>query len=460
MQRIHSLCAKANGLRGFDYLGYLRKNFRTVLVSLSCFLALVWLCAFVIDWVWPTPFYEFILIGNKSLSPLAARSKSLLLASASGLSLPETEQSTDRILVAITMAHLGDAKAQLSMTLQLDHYLSLCEDGYEVHIVFVTKEANFDKNSFGFGAHSRYHCFRMGVSMRMFLSTWKNGTSPFLAAYHRRLFSDYATDYDWFISQESDIIVRSANFKYFQKYSAAFGERPLYPGFAIVEKPSIQNLSLTWMPFVGGRQIMDVATLSGFPSLVLQNPWAPMYILSQQMLARVSKHGSWKLDEYGATNVHFQHTWLTSFFKIIIPLQAIDNTFLLHPPSTKSELSIKKFAGTNKNRDAVVVEELLYVMQSCAGVVTPKFPFNRLKIQYRAKKAHSKKIGHPFPCLSCLNLNMTASLRVGFQGDIKRAIAFDSALANVFISCSSDVLTQVKDQNSPKSKVRVKTQPQ
>lgn len=438
-------------------------------MSFSCLFVLFWFRDFVIDFVAPAPIVEFILIrphfGNDSLPSGATRAKNAHQISAE-LALPVPTQSTDRILVAITLGNLGPAKRQLSLTLQLDHYLSLCEDGYEVHIVFVTKEVNFDQNTFGFGSHSRYHCFRTGVSMPMFLWTWKIRSSPFLAAYHRRLFSDYSTAYDWFISQEDDTIIRSANFKYFRKYSAAFGERPLYPGFAIVEKPAIQHQSLMWLSFIGGRQIMDVANVSGLVSLIMLKPWAPVYILSQPMLARATAHRSWKLDEFcasdcGEINVHFQHMWLTSFYKIVIPLEAIDDAFLHHSPDSYSEHSIKNFAGTTVNRDAVVLEELLYVMQSCAGVVTPKFEFKQLKIRYRAEKAYARRIAHPHPCRSCLNLNMTASLRVEFHGEIKRAIAFESALINVFISCANDLVEQVNyHYPSKKFEVRVKNRSQ
>jgi hypothetical protein len=363
--------------------------------------------------------------------------------------LPQLTQSTNRILVVITLAYLGDAERQHFLALQLDYYLALCESGYEVHIVFSTveSEASFaSKNKFFFEHQNRYFCFRLQRRLPMAVWTWRQKDSNKLASSHRRLFSRLVNQYDFFISQEDDTILRPTCFAYFRKYALGiFNNSEFYPGFAVAELPTPTRKAHLWMTFWGGNQDMDIIRYKGTDLMLLLKPWAPLYILTQSMLQKAIAQPLWTLDEvgtrFGERNVHFQHMWLTSVYKVVIPVPAITNAFLHHSPNKYSALSIPRFASgeyKDKSRDIIVVDELLAFLGACTGEALPRLRFNHESIRFGGSPGH--------PCRTCTDKGKFASISVGFRSNISQAIAFESTTVRARVRCTSTTRTQVTER--------------
>lgn len=256
------------------------------------------------------------------------------------LDLPPLQQTEKRILVAITVADTG---RPLVLINQLVRYSTACELGYEIHIVLVTY-TSWLNNTAGVYERGRYTCSRLAINLPIvvFIDPVQDTK---LAATHRTVFYELRNQYDYYISQEDDIGISYEHIAYFDKWSTYFDKSKRVPGFILYEIPTryynltslYQHTPIIWKAFTSEEekefQIIHDPTTNQ-PFMMVKYPWVPAYMLSRNKLNKVVHHKAWFEDKnkpWDEFNTHFQHLWLTRYYKLLIPIgEDMQFSFLHH----------------------------------------------------------------------------------------------------------------------------------
>jgi len=202
---------------------------------------------------------------------------------------------------------------------------------------------------------------------------------------------------------------------YFQKWARLFEGTNLYPGFAVMEVPasmhSVSDLydysSMTWNPFVGGHaRNLYVVRLHGTLAVMHYKAWVPLYILTQSMLEHAISRPAWTLDEtkpWTEYNTHFQHLWLTRYYRIVVPVEDMMTSFVHHSTNRYVNWDVVK---RHPEDTALETAALAHMVDSCLSIVSAQRP--AADTQLVNSMLHR--------CTECLMVNMTASLEVTFPG--------------------------------------------
>lgn len=325
--------------------------------------------------------------------------------------LPPTKQTRNRVLATITTA---SRIRESTLTRQLDAYVAMCEAGYEVHVVLVTY-VSWLNNTAGVYDKSRYLCARLSSDLPVVTWVDDDVASVHLASQHRKVFAQLQDRYDYFISQEDDMLLQLKHMLYFQKWITVFAGTNLYPGFAVMEVPtslhSVDDLyhyaPMTWNPFVGGyvRQL-HVVRLGGTLAVMHTKAWVPLYILTRPMLQAAMARPAWHLDEHKPWkeyNTHFQHLWLTRYYRVVVPVEDMMTSFIHHTPNRYVNLDTDKNHPDDNMMETAAFAQLIDACLSTVNTENPATDVNLLQ-----SMLHS--------CTECLSANATAQLKIKFPG--------------------------------------------
>ena len=240
-------------------------------------------------------------------------------------------QSDHRLLVVYAIANM-DRHPHLDT--QLQHYVALCESGFEIHIVLATYPGGQWGNYF---KSSRLFCFR--TMQRMPLTEINHGFAQEgnLPARHRRIFLHFNGSYDYYLIQEDDVILKPHNFYYHIKWMNIFERNEkmnLLPGFIDVEVfwhqgGLVRNTSIPVVAFPSAYVLL----LDSEPLVLFSKTLQRMYILTQRQFSRFSRMEEWIGDlrrPYYEENVHMQARWLSRYFRFAIPLRDFYSALIHH----------------------------------------------------------------------------------------------------------------------------------
>jgi hypothetical protein len=360
--------------------------------------------------------------------------------------LPEPTQQNDRILVAVVSATLG----RVGLHKQLIKYLEFCERGYEIHIVLMTyDDFNVFKPVPAFDSNTSLFCFRTQMHIPVaFLKTPRDGK---LTARYRVLFQNFSNKYDMFFSQEDDYLVEYRHVLYITKWLLHFRGTTFYPGFIAFEVPP-NNPSLrahSYHPVVfpwQGFHSFQLQSLNGTVLASMRRPWSAFFFLTSEMLSEVSKNPSWKRDideEFHEINAHFQHFWLTEYFRIVIPVCEFHESLIHH---SSNRYSAMHFASLNTNaedhNDVPSASEFFSVLLSCTscpGLIN-RFPAS---VSFHSTEKMS--------CSQCLGHGQLAKLHPTYTGPFPDPPTFNSSI-KLYYACENSTIAQFgRKENAPRS---------
>ena len=208
---------------------------------------------------------------------------------------------------------------------QIQHYVALCESGFEVHLLLATGPGAQWEEYF---RTSRLFCFRTQRAIPLSVINEDFASEAALPARHRRVFLHFNGSYDYYLNQEDDVIMKTHNFYYYLKWMDIFDSRRewnLLPGFIDNEvfwhrgSPS-ENISI---PVIGFFTTY-VLLFNHEPLLIFSKTLQRLYILNQNQLTRFSAMEEWLGDlrrPYFEPNVHMQARWLSRYFRFAVPLR-------------------------------------------------------------------------------------------------------------------------------------------
>ena len=370
--------------------------------------------------------------------------------------IPPCKQRTERLMVAIVLGGLADLDRQLILVRQLDLYVQMCEEGFEVHVILVTYQQNFTENYFGFNSKTRYLCHRLQRILPIIPWIFNHPLDYLLTAYHRRLFLNFRTDYDWFISQEDDMVVNQLCFAYFRKWSKRFDGSKFYPGFMVTEVPTnIYNMSelhvnapMLWLPFTGGYQRhLNVFERNGSLLVAHWKAWVPAFMLSQTMLEACSEDPAWRdnLDElvhWREPNAHFQHMWLPRNYSVVIPIEDLQSSWMHHSPNKYSNMEWELLRKGGGNRNLFVhVDEFAAILANCTGVKFNRGPWTLEKIVYKIPGL----VNHALPCRQCTADGKAASMSLHFPEHKVKSI-LNSSTSSVVVELHCTGIKEIKQE--------------
>ena len=255
-------------------------------------------------------------------------------------------QSDNRLLVVYAIASM-DRHPHLDT--QLQHYVALCESGFEIHIVLATYPGDQWGNYF---KSSRLFCFRtmQRIPVTEINHNFTTG-GCYLPARHRRIFLHFNGSYDYYVLQEDDVILKAHNFYYHIKWMDIFERNEkmnLIPGFIDVEVfwhqgGLVRNTSIPVVEFPSAYILL----LDDEPLILFTKTLHRLYILTQRQLSRFSRMEEWIGDlrrPYYEENVHMQARWLSRYFRFAIPLRDFYSALIHH--SSDNYISVKAKDGT------------------------------------------------------------------------------------------------------------------
>jgi hypothetical protein len=294
---------------------------------------------------------------------------------------PKTIQSSDRILVSITSAYQNRIHY---LQRQLTHYTHACEQGYEIHILIVSRVQGWGQLPL-FNTPGLFRCNRLhnDLPIRFFDNP---PIKEHLAFYHRPIFQQLQANYDFFICQEDDIFITTANLNYFVRYEGKLRGTDMLPTFAMYEIPFQYPLSAemkerypvqsqTW-PRVyetSTHKLQINAHIVRKDSdyyLMPYKTYCASYMIPRWVLEKFSDRKAWLGDEHKPWleyNVHFNHMWLNRYFYMVLPISPwFEHAFIHHSSNryvneffTKTDPALGKVNISDSNHDfAVDVNEV------------------------------------------------------------------------------------------------------
>ena len=250
--------------------------------------------------------------------------------------LPTLVQHRQRVLATICGVwefpqHGGSPeKLELLHTI-LESYTSMCEAGYEVHVVLVTYS---DANETLTMPRHRFYCDRLGTVLPIAIARFELqplpngtfGTGGTLASMHRRVFAErMSAGYDVFVAQEDDYMIKAHHVSHFLQWWPRMHDARLYPGFLDFEVwrgddrfllSSRPSTRVSWR-----MSQFDVVAHASNLYLIPGATGQRGYILTSDMLATVME-SDWvhKSPTGGEYNPYFNSDWLSEFYTVAFPM--------------------------------------------------------------------------------------------------------------------------------------------
>ena len=207
---------------------------------------------------------------------------------------------------------------------QIQHYVALCESGFEVHLLLATGPGAQWEEYF---RTSRLFCFRTQRGIPLSVINQDFASEAALPARHRRVFLHFNGSYDYYLNQEDDVIMKTHNFYYFLKWMDIFESEKgmnLLPGFVDIEvffqRKKFANISRPVFEFFDTHVLL----FNDEPLLIFRKTLQRLYILSQDKLSQFCIMEEWLGDltrPYSEINVHMQARWLSRYVRFAIPLR-------------------------------------------------------------------------------------------------------------------------------------------
>ena len=279
-------------------------------------------------------FYHRIALSSSSSSQLLGEHCPAGVSAPVAAVVPSIEppvQRDHRLLVVYAIARMDRYQ---HLDTQLQHYVALCESGFEIHVVLATYPGGQWGSYF---KTSRLFCFR--TMQRISVTEINYGFAPEgnLPARHRRIFLHFNGSYDYYLIQEDDVILKSHNFHYYLKWMDAFETKKsmnLLPGFVDAEVfwhqgGMVKNISIPVVEFPSARILL----FESEPLIIFSKTLQRLYILTQSQLTRFSRTEEWIGDlrrPYFEENVHMQARWLSRYFRFAIPLRDFYSALIHH----------------------------------------------------------------------------------------------------------------------------------
>lgn len=253
--------------------------------------------------------------------------------------LPTTVQSSNRILVVIATPNLVHRQNVLRQL--LSNYLTACEQGYEIHIVF---SAHSHLKIEAFSHNMLYYCKRLSSALPIAFTTSDADFNNYLLAVHRYVFLLNPNNYDYFLNQEDDISITVENLNYYFKWSSFFSEKNksdvFLPGFRDYEALyAMVNVTtgFKYLPAVVGMDHFDILNVSGEYFIRYGTSVARWFLLSKEKLLRLSLLPQWFDDlvkPYSEPNVHFQNRWLARHYLQLESIRDLLHSLTYHSSNT------------------------------------------------------------------------------------------------------------------------------
>lgn len=355
-------------------------------------------------------------------------------------SLPETKQTSLRMLATITIA--TQARPD-TLVRQLDAYVAACEAGFEVHVVLVTY-TSWSHNDAGIYQKTRYLCMRLAADMPIVVWKEHENVAYRLSAKHRSVFFQMKDKYDFFLSQEDDYMVLPRHLQYFVKWNNKLKGTDMLPGFAAMEVPTdsfgvadIYREAYTfWHTFTGhAARIVDMFKHNDSILFMHRKAWAAFYIITNDMLKEFVAKPSWFMDEHKAwleINTHFQHLWLVRYYRMVIPLDDVMDSFIHHSSNKYANILLQEdteFDLNTTHTHLASTHEFVALLHQCIGNadLPSTVAWNFEDVQYSNAGAH--------PCKTCLENSMAINMDIKFNGPFATAFKNHTSNASVGVTC-------------------------
>lgn len=363
--------------------------------------------------------------------------------------LPTPVQDQNRILVTVVIS--TQARQHL-LTKLLHGYVHLCEAGYEVHVILVTAVSWDENDASLYSKDSHYFCMRLKLDIPVVVHKER---SYRMSAVHRELFLRLIDKYDYFLSQEDDIMVRPYNVDYFVHWSKRFNGTNYYPGlnlFEFVNKFTNNFSAYSFHPMYSlsltPNNVREhyIFAYNGTILTMNQRPWAPVYIINKDQLVRFSSQPAWLEDKYkpwNEYNPHFQHMFLARYLSIVVPLEDIDRSYVHHAPNKYVNIMIDESKNKDHNH-AVDTRELLAGFDHCLNhshIVDSSHRWSLTSVKYNNGYGNQRNL-----CATCLAKGKAAYLNMRFLGKF----SFDSSISH---SSASMQMRCIPLKNIPNQRV-------
>lgn len=378
--------------------------------------------------------------------------------------LPYPKQTEHRLLVTITASALRE---QIQI-IQLQHYVDICNAGWEVHVVIITGQKIWEIPQYQYiWQSSMFYCDRL-TRMLPVVVQWS--TDGRLAAKHRRVFKELIDRYDFFLSAEDDMIIKLQHIHYYAKWSSKLAGSGFYPGFNTVELPTAMTKKpysvnhrdnpMIWRSFTSSydqaQKYFQVFKHNGELFLYYMKDWAPVFIISRELLLQHVSQPYWLGDElkkYNEYNTHFQHMWLAWHYKLVVPLHDFWLSWIHHSPDRYIGLSFDKMQETSdpNNTDHEVfhnyynhlptVAEFDLFLEDCTGtkIAVPR-GYDIIHHKNNSNWHQTVNYEKDIKCSTCLEHNHFATVTIKFRGNY----SFLSKISNIDagIVCQDSYINQ------------------
>jgi len=333
----------------------------------------------------------------------------------------------------------------------LDALVNVCESGYEVHVVLVAQQGWHDNDAEVY-AKSRFLCMRLRRDVAVVVRYHRHVGKPLdtvLASIHRGLFVQLKNYYDLFLSQEDDMLVTVQNVRYFEKWAAKFGGTTLYPGFAIAEAATpgfavhdlYRRATIVWNTHTHRRRLF-IFKHDDTLLLAHAKAWAPLYFLTRDLLDVFASTPEWMEDAsrpWVEINAHFQHMWLARHMTIVVPLEDVEDSFVLHTPGNYIAHAMTVNANATEHDHAVELDELKAILADCVGR-EPTSSWSVDGITYAPKLheplcANSVQTPLTAPCNACTSKDMAVDIDLTFPRALPALSGIRASAPSVNLCC-------------------------
>lgn len=347
--------------------------------------------------------------------------------------LPTTFQSSNRILVVIAtsnLIHRGHVLTHL-----LSNYLTACEQGYEIHIVF---SAFSSLKIEAFSHNMLYYCKRLSSALPIAFTTTDADFDNYLLAVHRYIFLVNPNNYDYFLNQEDDIAITLDNLNYYMKWSTFFGEKDVFvPGFRDYEALyQLVNITtgIKYLPALVEVEHFSILNISGEYFIQYGTSRTRWFMLSKERLLRMSSLPQWFDDlskPYYEPNVHFHNRWLARHYLQVISITDILDSLTYH--SSNNYLS-RNIIANNMNLGNHGLDIHAYV-KFMVSILGPKIiEQNKLKSSEWTIK-YTNEVFNDIGVQSCLERGKQPSVELYFSNSFDSLFSKIAYLTNFKVNC-------------------------
>ena len=381
-------------------------------------------------------------------------------------------QYEQRLLVAVASCWIREP----TLLKQLQSYVNICNNGWEVHIIIYTGVKIWEVSELQYlWQSSMLYCDRLNRMLPVVVQYVESCTS--LAAKHRINFKELVNNYDLFVSQEDDMAIKLQHIRYYVKWAHILDGTEFYPGFATAEIPTSvtrkhfsvnhKDNPLIWRTFTSNydqdNKFFQVIKIKESVYLYYVKDWAPAYMITQKLLKEHVHKTYWLEDEfktYNEYNTHFQHLWLAWHYKFVIPYDDFWFSWIHHTPDRYIGLSYEQRKisenSSHENHNMFhnyynylpAVVELDLFLEDCTMLRTnvPRTYdiFHHKNSQNLSKWQQNIKYAKDIKCITCLTNSHFAQVTLSFIGNY----SFETKISNIeaTVTCEDKFIWQFRTE--------------